>query len=162
MEKKPEYKSRRTWTHGGTAQGKGGRPCLEEFLSQGHRWPFCFSCEPVAAQEGQGYGPKETLISCAGLLCTWKNHPKKEIPLVLVKTSELLINSLVNCYKTETPNAFSWLENCVDYRVRLPRTRDKNKLSVSSTDIRRGQKRDEGLDTSLSVLGKACPYFLVC
>lgn len=91
-----------------------------------------------------------------------KNHPKKEIPLVLVKNSELLINSLVNCYKTETPKAFSWLENCVDYRVCLPRTRDKNKLPVSSTDIRRSQKRDEGLDTSFSVLGKACPYLLVC
>lgn len=87
------------------------------------------------------------------MLCTWKNHPKKQIPLVRVKTSELLINSLVNCYKTETPHAFSWLENCVDYRVCLPRTRDKNKLSVSSADIRRGQKRDEGLDTFLC-LGK--------
>lgn len=162
MEKEPECKSRRTWTHGGTAQGKGGRSCLGEIPQPRAQVAFRLFRWPCSCPGGPRVRTKGTLISCAGLLCTWKNHPKKQIPLVLLKTSELLINSLVNCYKTETPHAFSWLENCVDYRVCLPRTRDKNKLSVSSADIRRGQKRDEGLDTSFSVLGKACRYFLAC
>ena len=87
MEKEPECKSRRTWTHGGTAEGKG-RPCLGEFLSPGHRWPFSFSGDPVAAQEGQGHGPKETLIA-----------------LYLEKSSKEA-NSLGTCQNFRTFNQF--------------------------------------------------------
>lgn len=77
----------------GNRAGEGRKTLLAGIPQPGQRWPFCFSCDPVAAQEHQGYRPKETLISCAGLLCTWKKSSKEE-------------NSLGTCQKFRTFNQF--------------------------------------------------------
>lgn len=59
-------------------------------------WPLCLPQGP------EDIAQRRLSDLLCSLACIWKNLPKKGIPLVLTKSSEFLINSLVKCYRPDT------------------------------------------------------------
>lgn len=107
-----------------------------------------FYVTPVPTLGPWGYSPKATVWSPVQS-CSYLEKSSKERNSLGSYQKFRIFNQFfgeVLQARHRHRKTFSWLENCVEHRLSLPGIRDKNRLSVSSTEYReRGQKREEGL-----------------